>query len=312
MRTANVTPRLPSAFLLLVSLLFGALGAASSPTWAAEGAPSGRLAFIREQNIWVMDLADRSLKQLTTSGDCTAPSWSPDGGKLVYVRGETWREAQLWVLDVAAGKAARLTDKPSDYLLPCWSPGGEWVACFAYDDGVQPTVDDNPSRLLKINLQTKAVTILGRGIWGVKSLTWSPQDRALAYSYGVRGQSVLAALLLDEEGAKPRVLREKGGPGEAEVTIRGVKWSDPAAIGFCEYSVDETCSLAIRKVAADGTVTVVRDFGDIANAAMALSEADGGGGPWLLTDDEGLWLWQGGEKTKLLEEASDPAWSPVP
>ena len=310
MRTTNVTPRLPSTSLLLVSLLCGAIGIISGPTWAADGAPSGRLAFIREQNIWVMDLADRSLKQLTTSGDCVAPSWSPDGGKLVYVRGETWREAQLWVLDVAAGQAARLTDKPSDYLLPCWSPDGEWVACFAYDDGVQPTVDDNPSRLLKINLQTKAVTILGRGIWGVKSLTWSPQDRALAYSYGVQGQSVLAVLLLDEEGAKPRILREKGGPGDAEVTIRGVKWSDPAAISFCEFVAAETCSLAIRKIAADGTVAVVRDFGEVGNAAIALTEA-GGGGPWLLTDDEGLWLWQGGKKTKLLENASDPAWSPA-
>lgn len=306
MRTTATTTSLCCALALLASLL------SAPPALAADGL-SGRLVFVRESNLWLLDLADQGLRQLTTSGDCSAPSWSPDGGKLVYVRSQSWKEGQLWVLDVEAGKAARLTTKPSDYQCPRWSPDGEWIACFAYDDGVQPTVNDNPYRVVKVNLATKAATVLAKGVWGAKALAWSPESSALVYSYGTEGDATLAALLVNDATVEPRVLRQTRAADGPEVTIADVRWPVPEAIHFCEFDAAEQSSLTIRQVKADGKVTVVQDFGEAGNSAMPLSAATDGTGPWLLTkgDESGLFVWADGKTTPLLEDAREATWAPA-
>lgn len=312
-RITAITRRLAAGSALLAGLLFGALTIATGPARAQDAGPAigGKIAFIRADNVWLLNLGDQTQRQLTSSGDCEAPSWSPDGTKLVYVRRSGFRDTYLWILDVAAGKASRLTSKPSEYTCPRWSPDGEWVACFSFDDELGPMPAADPNRLLKISLQTKAVTVLAKGLWGGMSVAWAPDSSALAYSYGTEGKATLAGLLLSEESPTPKVFCELTPDHAPDVAIREIRWSEPSSICFYETIVGETSSLSIRQMTADGKVTTVHDFGETATAAISLN-ADGSGGPWLVTDEEGLWLWQGNQKTKLLEEVSNPAWTCTP
>ena len=48
--------------------------------------PTDFMAFVRNGNIWLMDLDAKAQRQVTTTGDCSSPSWSPDGTRLVYLR----------------------------------------------------------------------------------------------------------------------------------------------------------------------------------------------------------------------------------
>ena len=58
------------------------------------------------------------------------PSWSPEGDRLVFKRGQ-----QLFVLSVADGKLAPLTDASSHSNFPAWSPAGERIMFTTNRDG---------------------------------------------------------------------------------------------------------------------------------------------------------------------------------
>ena len=58
------------------------------------------------------------------------PSWSPEGDRLVFKRGQ-----QLFVLSVADGKLAPLTDASYHSNFPAWSPAGERIMFTTNRDG---------------------------------------------------------------------------------------------------------------------------------------------------------------------------------
>jgi Tol biopolymer transport system component len=87
-----------------------------SPAWG----PDGRIAFVRDGDIWTVGLDGRDLRRVTaTAGPEEYPDWSPDG-RLV------WSDTHaLWV----DGK--RLTRPPARWQedrAPQWSPDGRWIA----------------------------------------------------------------------------------------------------------------------------------------------------------------------------------------
>lgn len=124
--------------------------------------------------------------------------------------------SRLWLYDIAAGKATRLTTGDFDEALPAFSPDGRTIA-FASNRG------PDPDRTYDHNLYTVAV---GPTASEPKALTtypgedqnpewdsypvWSPDGREIAYlqggpvelfSYGVRKLAVVSAA-----GGAPRIL----------------------------------------------------------------------------------------------------------
>lgn len=91
------------------------LGRVSDPVWSSRG----ELAAVRGGWIWAG--SPGSLRRLARG---TAPSWSPDGGRIVFDR-NGW----LMVRRVRARVARRLVRGSS----PAWSPDGRWIAFFATD-----------------------------------------------------------------------------------------------------------------------------------------------------------------------------------
>jgi Tol biopolymer transport system component len=72
----------------------------------------GRIAFTSNYNVWVIEGA--AIRQVTRAGG-VQPSWSADGGKLVYVRadgtGNSPGNGVLWIHDLASGAEEQLTQK---------------------------------------------------------------------------------------------------------------------------------------------------------------------------------------------------------
>ena len=106
---------------LLTPLEFGENAYRASPDWS----PDGRLVAFQSQmagtfQILTINLRDRSLKQLTSSGRNEDPSWAPDGRHLTFVSNRTGSK-QLWVLDIETGRTRQLTRGPA-VRLPAWSP----------------------------------------------------------------------------------------------------------------------------------------------------------------------------------------------
>ena len=108
--------------------------------WAPSWAPDGRhLAFVREQAIQVLDVADDELRQLQIDGlpEPTAnhPTWSPDGARLVFANASVYARAggRLWVVPAGGGVARPLTRENELARAPVYAPDGRSVAFFGLD-----------------------------------------------------------------------------------------------------------------------------------------------------------------------------------
>ena len=121
----------------------GASGAAVSPDGRSAAII---LSYQGNPELYVMDLASRTLKRMTTTPAAaeSSPCWSPDGRKIAYVSDQT-RNPQIYVCDVASRKSTRYTSKGRQNTHPdwakdgklCWSSlqGGQWCVMASAPNG---------------------------------------------------------------------------------------------------------------------------------------------------------------------------------
>jgi TolB protein len=69
--------------------------------------------------VFVMDVASRRVRQLTSSGRNEDPTWAPDGRHVAFVSDRGGRR-QLWVIDIDSGRTRQL-NTPGAARLPAWS-----------------------------------------------------------------------------------------------------------------------------------------------------------------------------------------------
>jgi TolB protein len=106
---------------LLTPLEFGENAFRATPDWS----PSGQVVAFRSGNgslaqVLLINLRDKSLKQLTSDGANEDPSWAPDGRHIVFVSSRSGSK-QLWILDAETGRTRQLT-RGGAVRNPAWSP----------------------------------------------------------------------------------------------------------------------------------------------------------------------------------------------
>ena len=105
---------------LLVPYDFGTTGASYAPDWSPDGTT---IAFHREYDgvpqIVTFDLANRAVRQRTSSGRNEDPSFAPDSRHVVFVSNRSGR-GQLHVIDLETGRVRQIVT-PGMARLPSWS-----------------------------------------------------------------------------------------------------------------------------------------------------------------------------------------------
>jgi len=90
------------------------------------------------RRIWTTDSGGRNPRQVTTDTSeaiaHTDPSWSPDGGHVVFQQEEKTR-LDVRVVEVASGEVRSVTDDLYRDLAPVWSPTGRHVYFSSYRGG---------------------------------------------------------------------------------------------------------------------------------------------------------------------------------
>jgi TolB protein len=105
--------------------------------WAPRWSPDGAwIAFLSNRTgrdrVYLVRPDGRDVRALIRSspaqtvGDASSYAWSPDGRQMAYVTGSLApdRRQQIWIADVAGGRARSVADG-SD---PAWSPDGRYIA----------------------------------------------------------------------------------------------------------------------------------------------------------------------------------------
>jgi TolB protein len=105
---------------LLAPFDYGATGSSNAPEWSPDGA---NVVFHREVDrspqLFLVDVAGRRVRQLTSSGRNEDPTWAPDGRHVTFVSDRSGSR-QLWVIDVETGRVRQLRT-PGAARLPAWS-----------------------------------------------------------------------------------------------------------------------------------------------------------------------------------------------
>lgn len=134
--------------------------------------------------IYVMD-ADGSNEVLLSDFDDDprddyTPTWSPDGERIAFVRGEIppGGAGELWVMDADGSNAHALPGVPP-VDFPSWSPDGTRIA---FELGAWPDV-----RVGVLEVATGIVTDLGTGFHPI----WSPDSTRLAITDPDGGFSIV-------------------------------------------------------------------------------------------------------------------------
>jgi len=97
--------------------------------------PNGKLvAFIRDGDVYVVDVATRAVTRLTDTEDVeSGPAWSPGGKQIAFARrGPGPSNQDLFVMNADGTAITQLTNTPSvDERAPRWSPDGKRIAFSA-------------------------------------------------------------------------------------------------------------------------------------------------------------------------------------
>ncbi|MBI1752290.1 MAG: PD40 domain-containing protein [Acidobacteria bacterium] len=169
-----------------------------SLTLAPSLASDGRLAYITYKGgapeIWGQRRKDGPHEKFypTTAagGMLSSPVWSPDGKRLAFVQGDRRGNSDIMVLDVASGRARRLTDGTGINTEPSWNPNGNQIA-FTSDREGGPQVflmQDDGSNLRRLTAE---------GLYNA-SPAWSPNGAMIAYVSRFEGKFDLFVYKLGE------------------------------------------------------------------------------------------------------------------
>ena len=206
----NLLLRAPLLFPLSLALH----GTVPTIPTASAGIPgaNGRIAFVREHDIFTMDANGTNVVNLTNTPCCNTefnprrsesdPAWSPDGSKLAFIRvtnnnaGVTTTRMHIMNAD---GSGIRMVptgdgDATASPGSPAWSPAGDALVYHWQPDGL--------SVIERINIDGSGWKRLTPNN-GSHSPAWSPDGHTIAFSRMRSGQADIFVMRPDGTEVMP-------------------------------------------------------------------------------------------------------------
>jgi hypothetical protein len=90
-------------------------------TSAAES--GGEIAYVKDANLWLLDLATNETRQLTSDGENSSPAWSPDGRTLAFMRIYDGNP-EIVTMRADGSELTRVTNSSAEELFPVYAHDG--------------------------------------------------------------------------------------------------------------------------------------------------------------------------------------------
>ncbi|MEO7135322.1 MAG: amidohydrolase family protein, partial [Vicinamibacterales bacterium] len=171
--------------------------------------PDGtQIAFAAIGDIYVMPVAGGAPVNLTKDVALdTDPSWSPDGGSLVYSSDKDSHLLQLWVRDMKSGQARKVTEITTQPQGASFSPDGKKIVFFNVD-GMWRVAE-----MSILDLASGQITRIHDSLPQPGAPTWAPDGKRVALA-----------------GIAPMTVRFREGTNQVQTiaaTGGDVKWYAP-------------------------------------------------------------------------------------
>jgi Tol biopolymer transport system component len=174
--------------------------------------PDGtQIAFAAVGDIYVMPVTGGAAVNLTKDEALdTDPSWSPDGGSLVYSSDKNSPHLQLWIRDMKSGVSRKITNIATQPQGASFSPDGKRLVFFNVD-GMWRVAE-----MSIIEIDTGRITKIHDSLPQPGTPTWSPDGRRIALA-----------------GIAPMTVRFREGTNQVQtISAAGgdVKWYAPVPL----------------------------------------------------------------------------------
>ena len=153
-----------------------------------------------EIHLFLIDAATGEARQITDGPfDVRAKTYSPDGGRIAFVRTRTGREAHLtdlWVMNADGSDPRQITHDIASVSAPAWSPEGGLIAFSGSEEE-----GASRQRLWIANLATDAIEPLGEEAIEVESgssLFWSEDSTRVVFIVIRQGLQEVAAVTVSD------------------------------------------------------------------------------------------------------------------
>ena len=180
---SHVSRRTRAAMAALAVLpMVGLSLVAAPPASAATVRDTGRLAFVRANQIYTSTTSGGDVKKLTSAGKNFRPHWGPGGRRIAYIHQLPGGRHDIWVMRADGTHKTQVTHV-GGVTEPAWSPDGKWIA---YGGG--QTAGSRP--LFKIRSSApfgKPIRLTGNVADGngdpfvIDTLDWSRDGTKIAY-----------------------------------------------------------------------------------------------------------------------------------
>jgi Tol biopolymer transport system component len=169
------------------------------------------IAFAKADGLYVRQLPAGDARRLA-GGQCTSPTWAPDGTRLAFLRRDGQGQRLLVANITARGERSLLAAAPGETLEdPQWAPKGAWILFVRARNAAQR----HSAELWLVDAGTtrkKKVDTLGSLPQRLQS--WAPDARHFAF---VRWAERGAEYAIGQPEGKPHRLASLGGVREPQV-----------------------------------------------------------------------------------------------
>ena len=213
--------------------------AAISPSLHPDGQ---QLLFIAKKQLFILDLKDRSSRQITTDKIYRSnPAWSPNGDEIVYVsRGSKGDELHIMSIDGSYDTTIFSVTRPlNQIMMPTWSPDGQRLAFMAKPNGLWDVIVVD-----RDGANVEQLTTDPLNDWAP---AWSPDGQFIAFASDRDDGLDPAIYRMNADGTDQQRITEIGGNDTAPA------WSsDGKMLVFVSFR-DKDKQGDIYRVQADGS-----------------------------------------------------------